>query len=389
MDSISNDEYDSAIYSVDSILFSGSGKLNIVSTMKGIYSKNIIVFRDGNYVIDCNDDGIKGVNGIAIINGNFDIKTLSDGLKTSNDNNSDLGYIIIDNGNFNIKADGDCLESNNYLYFYNGIINAQSAEGYKKVKNDKSAKGIKAVNNIVLVNGEFVLNCMDDAIHSNGDIAIYNGNINIKTGDDGIHADNNIYINDGNIDISYSYEGIEGKNITINRGNYNIVSNDDGINGTGNKKIVDDDKLIGDGSVIINDGIIKVSTKSDGIDCNGSIIINGGKIYLEGANLGPNSALDYYHLEINGGTLFAIGGIGADDKGDIDAKQPVIFVTLSKFYDGEINIGKLSYIPSIKYKSIIISSSLLLSNKEYVFRIGENTKKIRINDKVTKIEKFM
>ena len=60
------------------------------------------------------------------------------------------------------------------------------------------------------------------------------------------------------------------------------------------------------------------------------------------------------------------------------------------FWWGKIEINKLSYKPTIKYKSIIISSSKIHYNKSYNFMIGGRIKTIKTNkESLTKINKFI
>lgn len=59
------------------------------------------------------------------------------------------------------------------------------------------------------------------------------GTITIAAGDDGLHADGDLVLNDGTITITKSYEGLEGKTVTITGGSYAVTSSDDGVNAAG------------------------------------------------------------------------------------------------------------------------------------------------------------
>jgi len=341
----SNEEENGAIKSDNTILLNGKGSLNIKSNSEGIIG-NEIIFKNGNYEIETNKNGVSGKK-IGIVKGNYNIKTFNDGI-TSDD-------IIIDKGNININVNGNIL-------------------------GDIKSKGIKVENNLVILSGNIEIESSDDAINSNNNINIYGGNYNIKSGDDGIHGDKIVNIYNGNININKSYEGMEGEKVIINKGNINIKSSDDSINAKGENEIY----------IKINGGNIKIESESDGLDSNGNIYINGGNTTIEGASVGPDSAIDFKDiLEINGGELIAVSGIGANDKGEIKGSQPIIYVTLNNMYKGEISIDKIKYIPSKSYKSIIISSSKLKNNKEYKFNIGNEYKNIKINNNFTKINNFI
>lgn len=94
-------------------------------------------------------------------------------------------------------------------------------------------------------------------------------------------------------------EGIGTKNcdLTIESGDINIVCNDDGINAGGEG-----------GSIIINGGNIYIKASGDGIDSNKDLIINGGSIYTIGSSVGGDSGVDTDgEFKIIGGNLIALG----------------------------------------------------------------------------------
>lgn len=142
-------------------------------------------------------------------------------------------------------------------------------------------------------------------IACNGAIIIDNGIINISSADDGIKSDVSVTINNGTITISKSVEGIEGPYITINNGTINITASDDGINtskGNGGEA--------NDGSIMtINGGNIYVNvTGGDGLDSNGSIVMTGGTVVVNGPPSAPEVGLDYNGtFNISGGLLIASG----------------------------------------------------------------------------------
>ena len=114
-------------------------------------------------------------------------------------------------------------------------------------------------------------------------------------------ADNNMTINNGTLNISSTQnggEGLESKNImTINGGNIKINTVDDCINAAS--------------SIVINEGkLYCMATGNDAIDSNGTLIINGGTIFVSGANA-PEGGFDCdmsSNFTITGGILIGIGG---------------------------------------------------------------------------------
>ena len=104
---------------------------------------------------------------------------------------------------------------------------------------------------------------------------------------------------DGILYIIGKKEGIEAQRLLfINGGILNIAAQDDGINISGKNFCI-----INGGKILINSGLGK---EGDGIDSNGSILINGGEIIAAGHPLedGLNIVDD---IIIDGGNVFSVG----------------------------------------------------------------------------------
>ncbi len=328
------EEVDGVIYSKSDLTFEGTGVLKITANyLDGIVSKDDLKFISGNYIINSQDDAIRGKDSVYIQNGTFTITAKGDGIKSTNDTDSDKGFIKIEDGTFNITSELDGIQAETKLLIQNGTFNIKTGGGSSNVSTSSnwgnwgridsvsqtaSAKGLKASNNLVIEDGTFTLDTSDDSIHSNNSIGIENGTFLISSGDDGIHADTELIIDGGTIDISKSYEGIESGKITINSGKISIVSSDDGINiaggndasslnRPGQNSFTNSSKYI----LTINGGEIYVNANGDGIDINGCGYVYGGEIIVDGPSDSGNSALDYDStFEVNGGTLLAISTNG-------------------------------------------------------------------------------
>ena len=118
----------------------------------------------------------------------------------------------------------------------------------------------------------------------------------------GIKFDGNIYISGGSISAKASnHEGIESKGkIEMTGGTVFAQSKDDAVNSAGMMAIT-------------GGQICAYSTGNDGIDTNGNCYLEGGVIYAIGSG-GAEVAVDAntekgYKLYVNGGTLFALGGL--------------------------------------------------------------------------------
>lgn len=393
----SNVEYDGCIYSKDDIVFQGFGTLEVIGNyMDGIVSSNDIKFVSGTYNIKSNGDGIRGKDSVYIVDGNFNITSGNDGIKSTTTDDVTKGFINIDNGNIIINAKEDGIQAETKLIINNGKFNISTGDGSKasgsaidkkygggKTYSTVSSKGIKSVGNLVINDGEFVIDSKDDAIHSNNYFGLVDGNISISSGDDGIHADKEIIIDGGEIKIKQSYEGIESEDITINGGDISVVSKDDGINISGgvDKSSVGgrpgENHMAGNGGLLhITGGKVHVNSLGDGIDSNGKVIIDGGEVIVDGPTNSGNGALDYdSSFEVNSGELYAVGSSGMSQNVS-GGNQNTIMFNLGNTYSGMISILcddelVLSFEPSKKYSSVVVSSNLLKRGKKYSIEIND------------------
>ncbi|MCR5232950.1 MAG: carbohydrate-binding domain-containing protein, partial [Lachnospiraceae bacterium] len=235
------------------------------------------------------------------------------------------------------------------------------------VNIDTTGAGLKASGGVsgytACSNGVYVIGAPDDAIKSNNDISITGGTITINSSDDGISAANNLTITGSGtkIDIKDSFEGIEGAKIVFGTNGettgpaVTINSKDDGINAAHKSNVTytydsseDEDcnytktttKTAGNSctvysgtvivkidstatkSVTLRDGS-KTSTKTvsyradgDGIDCNGTLDLEGGTTYVFGASPSTsNSPIDTdsgFTLGSNA-TVLAVGSDGMNE----------------------------------------------------------------------------
>ena len=168
-----------------------------------------------------------------------------------------------------------------------------------------ASKCFEANDSIRIADGAFVLDAGTDGLHAENDeddtlgyIYIRGGDFSIDAGDDGIHGTSVVQIDGGTFEISAG-EGIEGTYIQFNDGTIYISSWDDGINGAAKSGAYWP-------TIEINGGYITVvmaSGDTDGIDCNGNLIINGGTVDVTGS-----STFDYDGTgQYNGGTLIVNG----------------------------------------------------------------------------------
>ena len=247
--SIMEEEPNSCLYSKSDLILYGNGKLIVnAKSNNGITSKDRLYIEDADILVNAKNHGINGKDCNMIINSILNISTSGDGVRSTNNEDDNLGWIRIEESDVKINSNEDGIQAESDLIILGGIVGVISGEGSENTKinndfnrslsfvedmnteNEISRKGIKATQNILLEAVEMKIDSFDDAIHSNESIRIVSGKYVLKTSDDGIHADGTIIIDNGNIQVLNSYEGIEASNIVLNNGEINIISSDDGIN---------------------------------------------------------------------------------------------------------------------------------------------------------------
>lgn len=310
---------DAVIYAKRDLTLNGDGMLTVEADAgHAIACKENLVITGGSYVLTAEKSGISGKDRLSISQGQFQICSGSDGIRTTNNEDTTLGNLCILDGEFSIAAGKDAIQATGTLQIADGEFEICTGGGSKAGgmkasdaagswgrsprefqeanSDDGSAKGIKASGKLMILNGNYFLDCADDGVHAGDDIRIAGGEFRIETADDGIHSDASLHIQNGDFLIPYCYEGLEGQSVTIDGGTFDITSVDDGINaaggadhsgGLGMPFIADDSAFIE-----VNSGTITIVSDGDCLDSNGTLTLNGGTLNLTCGGYG-NSAIDY------------------------------------------------------------------------------------------------
>ena len=166
---------------------------------------------------------------------------------------------------------------------------------------------IEANDSIAVYDGAFVITSNKDAFHCENDegagfIYMKDGSYTISAKSDGIQATSFLMIQGGDFEITAS-EGLEATYVQINGGNISINASDDGINAA--RKGSEYDVVIeingGEITIVMGPG------DTDGLDANGTIIVNGGTIDVSGMSTFDADNGSVY----NGGTII-INGVVSD-----------------------------------------------------------------------------
>lgn len=325
---------------------------------------------------------------------------LADGIKYSADLDEDIKSTIYSKADLTFEGNGELSITANYqdavvgkddLKFNGGTYHITAVDD-----------GIRGKDSVYIVDGTFNIISKGDAIKSTnetdagkGFVFIENGNLAIAAGDDGIHAINNLTIQGGNINITKSYEGLEAKRIIINDGEISIIASDDGINAGGGSDNTSGNPMAGDENceLIFNGGNTYVNASGDGVDSNGYIYFNDGKVTIDGPTNNGNGALDSgLGIIMNGGEVIAVGSNGmAETLGSTSSIYNVsIFFSASQSAGTKIEIKNSSDETIIEHTSakafahIAAGSAYFKLGETYtVYLNGEKYQDFTIIDTVT------
>lgn len=407
-----SDEPSATLYSKSDLAIGGTGTLHVNGNYgNAIQCKDSLELLGGTIKIKAAGNGIIGKDMLLVEKGTYIIEAGLDGMKSTNSTEEDKGTVIINDGEFKITAGNDAIQAETDLTIIKGVFELVTGGGSENAPahtegnrggfgmwpwqtnttatetDTESTKGIKAGRSIQIENGSFLVDACDDAIHSNGTILIRGGDYTLASGDDGIHADTTLTIQGGNLRITKSYEGLEATEITIDAGTISITASDDGINAAnttaseGSARNPMSGGMTGatNAKLTINGGEIKVMAQGDGLDSNGSIIINAGVVSVDGPTGSGNGGLDYETTaEFNGGVVVIAGSVGMAALPTQGSQQASIAVTFTQVQTAGTEIvlydskGQelLRYTPQKQFQHIILCHEGIKSGESYRITYG-------------------
>lgn len=234
------------------------------------------------------------------------------------------------------------------------------------INNELTATIANISTNALIINlNENTTNVLSDGGSSEYDACIYSAGPLTISGN-------------GKLEVYGSQEEGEGiatetNNITIDGGNIYVESNDDGINAGGDG-----------GTITINNGTILIKASGDGIDSNKDLVINGGTIYTIGSPTGGDAGIDTdAGFCINGGLVIALGS-DMLEKPNSNSEQNSLCFTLDNVVENGTLITLMNENEEIivsfeameSFRTLIISSELLINGKYYLYKDGNNTGKL-------------
>ena len=249
--------------------------------------------------------------------------------------------------------------------------------------------GIAANDSLRITGGTITVTAPSDTIHVNDSLHITGASLTLNAGDDAIHSDTSIAILGGSITVTSCYEGIEALEILMEDGTVTVTSTDDGINACGTETA--DGSLP---SVTINGGTVTLLNPSgrdaDGIDSNGNIDINGGRVYISLVGDGSNCALDYGSenggvCRINGGTVVACGGSSMlETMSETSAQPSLLYAGTTQAAGTEITLQDaggetlLTYTAPNSFSAVLVSCPEMQTGSTYTLNLGTAAQEVTL-----------
>ncbi|MGN1076907.1 MAG: carbohydrate-binding domain-containing protein, partial [Candidatus Gallimonas sp.] len=375
-------------------------------------SGNLTVNGTGSLLVNSVKNGIAG-NSIAIKDATVSVTAEKDGLHAEIGAYDDLteapvfsyadgGYVHLDGAKLTVVSADDGIQADTFVLItgeseVNATANGGAPATITESSSDSaSGKGIKAgsldwgadgnelsgVDYLVLIeSGTIAVDSNDDGIHSDGIVEINGGTITLSTGDDGVHAESLLAVNGGSVTVSRSYEGLEGAKVEIADGRIDVTATDDGINAAdGTSGGFGFSAANANCHLIVSGGEVRVNAQGDGLDSNGTMLIEGGVVLVSGPTNGGNAALDSDGgILVNGGYLFAVGPLGMVETPATNSEQNVLSYahqsvlaadTLLSLTDGEGNT-LFSFLSPKTCQSVILSCPELETGGTYSIYGGD------------------
>ncbi len=324
-----NKREDSAvIYSKADLVFEGTGKLTINGNYNnGIVSKDTLTIKGGDFTITANNNGVVGKDSLTVENGTFNIDAKNDAFQSDNEEEN-LGFILIEDGVFNINSLNDGIQAESTLIINNGefnIVTNGGSENNTEIKGNNPPMGFRGD-----LNGKFMENNNfneGDRLKPQTGFDIQNIEASLKPD---LNPDNKPDLKLNNIEgleqptkgeiqnklpkgevsvnlvsgesvtvetTSSSHKGLKAKNVEINGGTFVFDTYDDAIKGKNDVTINNgkftissgNDAIQADSVLTVNNGDIEIKTSYEGLE-GFKVVINDGRININSTDDGVNAA---------------------------------------------------------------------------------------------------
>lgn len=198
---VDGSKVDGVVFSKADLVLTGAGSLTVTGNhAHGIVSKDTLEITGGVYQITTVKSGVDGKDYLKVDGAVINIVSGTDGLKSSNDQDTDLGYVLIQSGEITIDAGDNGVQAERALTVEGGSITVlgseEALEGatvtinggtLKLTSRDDGINGAGAPDSavsgmasdptaMVEINGGYiVIDAEGDGVDSNGDLTMTGG----------------------------------------------------------------------------------------------------------------------------------------------------------------------------------------------------------------------
>ncbi len=387
--------YNDGIASKDGLILA-SGTISVSAVDDGIRGKDYVAVKDGSITIQAGGDGLKSDNEenatrgyVSIENGVLNITAGGDAITAQTD-------VVVTGGEITLTTaggSGSQIDETLSAKGIKGVVGVNIDGGIFNI--DSADDAIHSNGNVVINAGEMKIASGDDGMHADETLAINGGSIDIRNSYEGLESAV-ITINAGTIHVNARDDGINvaggndasGMNPGMGGPGGQWRPGGGGPRGQGQPggqwapgggPGQDAFTYSGDYYLYVHGGYIVVESAGDGIDVNGAIEMTGGVVLVNGPIEQMNGALDYDGtFNITGGFFVAAGSAGMAQAPSTTSSQYSVLINFStalpagRLVHIQNSTGEevLTFAPSKQIQSIVFSSPDLANGETYLVCVG-------------------
>lgn len=159
--SAEEEEPNACLYSKSDLVIAGSGSLTVNANYNnGITGKDTLFIQKASVTVNAVNHGINGKDSLTIKDADITVTSGGDALRSTNDSDTTLGYLVITGSALKLTAGEDGIQAETTLTISGGTATVTTAGGAgQSISDDTSAKGLKAGTQVTVTGGTFQLNC--------------------------------------------------------------------------------------------------------------------------------------------------------------------------------------------------------------------------------------
>lgn len=162
-----NENLNAVVYSDTDLVINGTGSLTVTSNYNdAIQSKDDLTIVETHLAVISFDDGLIGKDSVRIGEATVSLSVSGDGIKTTNTENQEDGFMYFDGCTLSIDAKGDGIQATNYIIFISGTFTIETLD-----------KGVMSDTSIYIYDGEFYIDTVDESFVAEEILEVYGGNI--------------------------------------------------------------------------------------------------------------------------------------------------------------------------------------------------------------------